>query len=654
MGACMTTSQLGGRIAEFPNIGCSRIGFELPVDQFRPVAWLRVSPFFAANVTSLKQNHFICASIVLNTWDDDLLHEPGMRRYRALFISDLHLGTKACQAEAFIDFLRCHDAARIYLIGDIVDFWRIKRGIYWPQAHNDVLQKLCARCARAPTSSSFPAITTRPCAIIADRASAASLSSAISCMSAPTEGAISIIHGDEFDVVVRYAKWLALFGDWSYMVALWANTHFNAVRRWLGMPYWSLSAYLKQRVKRAVNYIGEFETALAQEARRHGAQGVICGHIHHAAMRQLGDVIYINTGDWVESCTAVAESEEGIFEIIRWTHPSQAMQSAATSSRGARGCRLMRVLVATDAWHPQVNGVVRTYERLVLEAPKLGCDIAFLSPALFRTLPCPTYPEIRLAFASPRAIARHVERMRPDFIHIATEGPIGLMTRRYCRKRKWPFTTSYHTRFPEYVSARLPVPERWCYALQRRFHNGAAGTFVATPSVAADLAARGFERLMPWSRGVDTELFRPRDMRLFGDAPVFLYVGRIAVEKNIKAFLELDLPGRKVLVGSGPQMAELRRSYPDVLFAGPLRGRGAGGSLCLGGCVRVPEPHRYVRPGCARSAGLRRSGSRLSGERTKGRGDRPPRRRSERRLEGRGVARACPRQGSGKGACPDL
>jgi glycosyltransferase involved in cell wall biosynthesis len=232
----------------------------------------------------------------------------------------------------------------------------------------------------------------------------------------------------------------------------------------------------------------------------------------------------------------------------------------------------MRVLVATDAWAPQVNGVVRTYERLALEAPKLGCDISFLSPALFRTLPCPTYPEIRLALAGPRAIARHIERLRPDFIHIATEGPIGLMTRRYCRKRKWPFTTSYHTRFPEYVSARLPVPERWCYALQRRFHNGAAGTFVATPSVATDLAARGFQRLMPWSRGVDTDLFRPRNVRLFGAAPVFLYVGRIAVEKNIKSFLELDLPGRKVLVGSGPQTSELQRLYPDALFAGHREG----------------------------------------------------------------------------------
>lgn len=232
----------------------------------------------------------------------------------------------------------------------------------------------------------------------------------------------------------------------------------------------------------------------------------------------------------------------------------------------------MRVLVATDAWHPQVNGVVRTYERLAVEASKLGFEISFLAPSHFRTLPCPTYLEIRLALAGPRAIAAHIEKARPDFIHVATEGPIGLMTRRYCRKTKWPFTTSYHTRFPEYVSARLPVPESWCYALQRRFHNGAAGTFVTTQSVENDLKARGFERLMRWSRGVDTELFRPRKVRRFGKKPVFLYVGRIAVEKNIKAFLDVDLPGRKVLVGGGPQAAELKQRYPDALFTGPMEG----------------------------------------------------------------------------------
>ncbi len=233
----------------------------------------------------------------------------------------------------------------------------------------------------------------------------------------------------------------------------------------------------------------------------------------------------------------------------------------------------MRVLVATDAWHPQVNGVVRTYERLAAEAPSLDFELSFLAPPHFRTFPCPTYPEIRLALAGPHAIASRIEAARPDFIHIATEGPIGFMTRRYCRKTKWPFTTSYHTRFPEYVAARLPVPANWCYALQRRFHNGAAGTFVATPSLAAELETRGFTRLMPWSRGVDTDLFKPSNVRLFGPPPVFLYVGRIAVEKNVKAFLDLDLPGRKVVVGSGPQAAELKRLYPAALFTGSREGK---------------------------------------------------------------------------------
>ncbi len=232
----------------------------------------------------------------------------------------------------------------------------------------------------------------------------------------------------------------------------------------------------------------------------------------------------------------------------------------------------MRILVATDAWHPQVNGVVRTYERLAQELPKLGAEVSFLVPSLFRTLPCPTYPEIRLALVGPRGIARHIETVKPDFIHIAAEGPIGLMARQYCRRMKRPFTTSYHTRFPEYVSARLPVPESWCYAFQRRFHNSGAGIFVATPSVEADLKARGFERMMRWSRGVDLELYRPRSVRLFGEQPVFLYVGRIAVEKNIKAFLDLDLPGRKVVVGSGPLATVLQRRYPDVLFTGPKEG----------------------------------------------------------------------------------
>ena len=232
----------------------------------------------------------------------------------------------------------------------------------------------------------------------------------------------------------------------------------------------------------------------------------------------------------------------------------------------------MRLLVATDAWRPQVNGVVHTYERLELELRELGVELAFLTPAEFRTLPCPTYPEIRLAVPGYHYVIERLGCILPDAVHIATEGPIGWMTRGYCLRRGIPFTTAFHTRFPEYLASRFGVPESWTYAVERRFHNAGAGVMVASRRLAAELEARGLERLMPWSRGVDSDLFRPRDVRLFGDGPVFLYVGRVAVEKNIETFLRLDLPGRKVVVGAGPMLAGLRARYPKTIFTGKKLG----------------------------------------------------------------------------------
>jgi glycosyltransferase involved in cell wall biosynthesis len=232
----------------------------------------------------------------------------------------------------------------------------------------------------------------------------------------------------------------------------------------------------------------------------------------------------------------------------------------------------MRILIATDAWRPQINGVVRTYETLKVECAKLGHEVEFLTPAGFLTVPCPTYPEIRLALMRRRDAAQAMQAFAPDYVHVATEGPIGLAMRGHCLKVGQPFTTSYHTRFPEYVAARFPVPEAWGYALERWFHNAGAGVMVSTPSLAAELRAKGLKRLLPWSRGVDTEMFKPRPCRMFGAGPVFLYVGRVAVEKNIGAFLGLDLPGRKAVVGGGPQLEALRSSHPDVTFTGPLAG----------------------------------------------------------------------------------
>ncbi len=315
---------------------------------------------------------------------------------------------------------------------------------------------------------------------------------------------------------------------------------------------------------------------------------------------------------------------------------------------------MIRVLVATDAWHPQVNGVVRTYERLAQEAQKLGFEVSFLSPAQFRSLPCPTYPEIRLALAGPRAIARAIEGARPDFIHIATEGPVGYMTRRYCRKMHRPFTTSYHTRFPEYVAARWPVPRAWLYRLQRRFHNAGAGIFVATPSVEADLAAHGFMRLMRWSRGVDTRLFKPRKVRLFGRGPVFLYVGRIAVEKNIKAFLDLDLPGHKVVVGSGPQEVALKRRYPDALFTGPMQGEDLARAYASADVFVFPSHTDTFGLVLLEALASGLPVADLSCERAQGRAGRLRRGRARCRSATGGARRASPRPGRGAGARPDL
>ncbi len=225
--------------------------------------------------------------------------------------------------------------------------------------------------------------------------------------------------------------------------------------------------------------------------------------------------------------------------------------------------------MVTDAWRPQVNGVVHTLERLAEALEPLGVEVDFLTPLEYRTLPLPTYPDIRLALTTPARVARRIAASKADHIHIVTEGPLGAMTRRWCLSQGVPFTTSYHTRFPEYLSARLPVPEDWAYAWLRRFHNAGNGCLVATKSLADDLAARGFTGLKPWTRGVDTALFSPdkrRDLGLPG--PVFLNVGRVAVEKNLPAFLDLDLPGSKLIVGDGPEMARLKAHYPDVHFWG--------------------------------------------------------------------------------------
>lgn len=257
------------------------------------------------------------------------------KRFRALFISDVHLGTRGCQADKLLDFLRHHEADTLYLVGDIVDGWALRSSWYWPQAHNDVVQKLLrqgrkgARIVYIPGNhdeflrgyygTHFGGIEVAETAI--------------------HDGADGrrylVVHGDIFDMVVTQARWLALLGDKAYTFAIAANRVFNALRRVFGAPYWSLSQWAKLKVKNAVNYIGAFEKALADEAKRHDAQGVICGHIHYAAIHDDFGLRYINCGDWVESCTAVAEGHDGKFEIIAWAQGARASDDRPAQAEAA-------------------------------------------------------------------------------------------------------------------------------------------------------------------------------------------------------------------------------------------------------------------------------------------------------------------------------
>lgn len=234
----------------------------------------------------------------------------------------------------------------------------------------------------------------------------------------------------------------------------------------------------------------------------------------------------------------------------------------------------MKIAIATDAWQPQINGVVRTLGQTGIHLSALGHDVRFITPQDFVTYPCPTYPSIRLALFPKQGVERMLREYRPQAIHIATEGPIGHAARAVCLNRSLPFTTSYHTQFPEYVRARFPLPISWSYAYLRRYHSRAARTMIATRSMQRMLEERGFKNLEIWARGVDSNLFQPGPKSfLSGERPISMYMGRVAVEKNIEAFLDLDLPGSKYVVGDGPDLEQLRRRYPKVTFTGQKTGK---------------------------------------------------------------------------------
>ncbi|WP_419176362.1 glycosyltransferase family 4 protein [Desulfosediminicola sp.] len=249
-----------------------------------------------------------------------------------------------------------------------------------------------------------------------------------------------------------------------------------------------------------------------------------------------------------------------------------------------------KIAIVTDAWHPQINGVVTTLTQTVKHLENMGHRVKVINPHLFRSIPCPSYPEIRLALAWTRQLKKLLTEFAPNAVHIATEGPLGWAARSACLKKKFPYTTSYHTRFPEYIKMRFPIPLSWSYTVVRKFHKQATRVMVATLALRDELSQRNFPNTAPWSRGVNTELFQPDTRIDLGvEGPVQVYVGRVAVEKNIEAFLSLDLPGTKVIVGDGPARKELERKYPEALFAGYRRGKELAGYIANADVMVFPS-----------------------------------------------------------------
>lgn len=255
--------------------------------------------------------------------------------HRTIFISDTHLGTRGCKAELLADFLRHNNCKTLYLVGDIIDGWRLQRSWYWPQSHNDVVQEILKKARRGTKVIYIPGNHDESLREYADL-SFGEIDMRMEAIFETANGRkFLVLHGDHFDGVVKYAKWLAVMGDWAYASAMVLSDGVNVVRRKFNLPYWSLSAYLKHKVKNAVEYIGNYETAVAREARARDVDGVICGHIHHAEIRTIEEILYCNDGDWVESCTALVEDKEGSLSILRWTSLGGSVDVDAVEDKAA-------------------------------------------------------------------------------------------------------------------------------------------------------------------------------------------------------------------------------------------------------------------------------------------------------------------------------
>ena len=265
-----------------------------------------------------------------------LMTEPAARHHRTLFISDVHLGTRGCQAELLMDFLKCNEADRIFLVGDIVDGWRLKNGWFWPQAHNDVVQKFLRKVRKGANVTYIPGNHDE---FLRDYEGMnfGGIEIQNEAFHETADGKrYLILHGDKYDVVVRNIRWLAYLGDWAYDLAITLNTVIGFFRRHLGLSYWSFSGWSKRKVKRAVNYIGAFENAVASDAQRHDVHGVICGHIHQPVMRDIEGVHYINLGDWVDSCSALVEHHDGRFELLHWSTFESAKHTEAMDAQALK------------------------------------------------------------------------------------------------------------------------------------------------------------------------------------------------------------------------------------------------------------------------------------------------------------------------------
>ena len=434
-------------------------------------------------------------------------------RFRSIFISDVHLGFKGCRADFLLDFLRRVECEQIYLVGDIIDVWSLQRSFYWPQAHNDVIRTILGKAqARARGSSTFPATTTSRSATMTDWRSATSRSAARRSTRPPTAAASSSLHGDEFDGVVRRARWLESLGDRAYTAVLRLNRYVNAVRQMLGYPYWSLAAFLKHKVKNAVEVHRELR-ARHSPSRRAGAASTASSAatsiVPRSARSTASSTATTATGS--RAARRWSRTSTGGSSLLRWTETPSLGRHAGLAARWTApwpsDSRMTHRCSSRTPGCRRSTASSRTLTTRSRADAALGHEVTVISPADFRTVPCPTYPEIRLSLLPGRAaVARRLDALAPDAVHIATEGPLGLAARRWCLRRGRPFTTAYHTQFPEYLAR--PLRRFRCrveLCLLRWFHGRATRTLVATPSMQRrPRSARLPQPRAAGGRGVDT------------------------------------------------------------------------------------------------------------------------------------------------------